>query len=99
MSLAMEPMSKLQVENSVITSWEASRDFDQKRTFGNTFRRVPRGKRLCQTSVNLTKFSELQAQRENDLSEVVEYIYYVGSLSKDWPSRFLEEEAKKDERL
>ena len=30
-----------------------------------------------------TKFSELRAQRENDSSEVVEYIYSVGSLSKD----------------
>ena len=33
MSLAVEPVSNLPVENSLISSWEGSRDFDQKTNF------------------------------------------------------------------
>ena len=38
------------------------------------------------------------SSRSFDSSEVVEYIYFVGSLSKDCPSRYLEEGVKRDER-
>ena len=99
MSLAMEPVSKLPVENSLISSWEASRDFDQKRTFGNTFRRsskrevaMPNSRKLKLSSRSFGLSEKTTPRKSWSMS------YSVGSLSKDWSSRFLEEEAKKDEQ-